>query len=337
MRVFFPNLMGLVSLLLLGACASAPPTSGTATPAPAPARTAQGVTAPAALSPSEAAEPAESARRSVRSAAVWLASGVDSWFGDKPFADGGKVTNGRFSVSVLKRQDAGVDLKVRFNASFRLPNLENSAYLFIGRDDPRDLITDTPAAFSRQQRLLTETAADTTFFAGLGRSLGEQVDFRLGFRGGIKPYAQGRYRRPWRLGPADDIEFRETLFWSVNDHFGSTTALSYDHAFSPTLAGRWLSAATVTQTDSKFEWHSSLGAYKSLGNQRLLSLELLANGKQGSGVLLTDYGIQTRWEQPVHKDWLLGEFIIGHFWPRASALVPRSRAWALGAGLKMKF
>lgn len=313
MRVFFPNLIGLVSLLLLGACASAPPTSGNAEP------------------------PAESARRSIRSAAVWLASGVDSWFGDKPFDEGGRVTDGRFSVSVLQRQDEGVNFKLRFSASFRLPNLEERTYLFIGRDDPRDLITDKPAAFSRQQRLLTETAADTTFFAGLGRTLGDRIDFRLGFRGGLKPYAQGRYRRPWRLGPADDIEFRETLFWSVDDQFGSTTALSYEHAFSPTLTGRWLSAATVTQADGKFEWHSSLGAYRSLGSQRLLSLELLATGKQGSGVLLTDYGVQTRWEQPVHKDWLLGEFIVGHFWPRANAMSPRGRAWAVGAGLKMNF
>ena len=234
MRVFFQNLMGLVSLLMLGACASAPQPSLTAEPATA--RTAQGVAAPVGQVPSEAAEPpAESARRSVRSAAVWLASGVDSWFGDKPFDEGGKVSDGRLSVTVLKRQDERVNLNVRFNASFRLPNLEDSAYVFIGRDDPRDLITDTPPALSRQQRLLTEAAADTTFFAGLGRRLGEQIDFRLGFRDGLKPYAQGRYRRPWRLGPADDIEFRETLFWSVKGHFGSTTVLSYEHAFSPTL------------------------------------------------------------------------------------------------------
>ena len=335
MRVSFQNLIGLVSVPLLGACASAPPHSVTA--APAAARAADHVAAPVAESPGQAEQPAESARRSVRSAAVWLASGVDSWFGDKPFEDGGKVSNGRLSVLVLKRQDASVDLKVRFNANFKLPNLENSAYLFIGRDNPRDLITDKPAAFTRQQQLLTERAANTTFFAGLGRPLGERVDFRLGFRGGLKPYAQARYRQPWQLGPADDFEFRETLFWSANDRFGSTTALSYDHAFSPTLAGRWLSEATITQTESRLEWHTSLGAYKLLGNQRLLSLELFASGERGSGVLLADYGVQTRWEQPVHKDWLLGELIIGHFWPRVDAMTPRGRAWVLGAGLKMKF
>ena len=103
------------------------------------------------------------------------------------------------------------------------------------------------------------------------------------------------------------------------------------------VIGRWLNAATITQADSKFEWHSSLGAYKSLGMQRLLSLELLANGKQGSGVAVADYGLQARWEQPVHKDWLLCEILIGHFWPRPDSMSARGRAWAVGAGLKMRF
>jgi len=42
--------------------------------------------------PSDADNVLEGTRRSVRSTAVWLASGVDSWFGDKPFAEGGEVS-----------------------------------------------------------------------------------------------------------------------------------------------------------------------------------------------------------------------------------------------------
>lgn len=279
----------------------------------------------------------EAARRSVHSAAVWLASGVDGWFGDKPFNEGGKVSDGELSVIGFKRRDQGFDLKVRFNARFSLPNVEEKTYLFIGRDDPKDLIKGRPASFSQQQRLLAETPGEHTFFAGLGRPVGERLDFRLGFRGGLKPYAQARYRRPWMLSPVDELEFRETLFWSVDDHFGSTTALSYRHAVSPSLAARWLNAVTITQVDRKFEWHSNLGAYQSMGEQRLLSLELLATGKQDSGVAVSDYGVQARWEQPVYKRWLIGEVTIGHFWPRPDVLSPRGRAWGVGAGLTMKF
>jgi hypothetical protein len=287
--------------------------------------------------PSETVEVLESTRASVRSTAEWLARGVDSWFGDKPFREGGKVSDGRLDVNLLKRQDESLDVNVRFNARFRLPNLEESAYLFFGRDNQRDLITDTPGPFTRQQRLLTETAANQSFFAGFGLALHESVDFRLGFRGGLKPYAQVRYRKPWVLSPIDLVEFRQTVFWSLSDHFGSTTAVSYEHAYSSTLAARWLTLATITQESKKFEWSTIVGTYKSLGGQRLLSLEALASGEQRPHLGLSDLGVQAKWEQPVYKNWLLGELVVGHFWPHKDPLTPRGKAWALGAGLKMQF
>lgn len=326
-----PVRLGLcvVVWLALVACASAP--SPAATDA-APATDA------AASAPQEAPRTMlESTRASVRSTAEWLARGVDSWFGDKPFEDGGEVKDGRLSLSVLERQDEPTDVNLRFKARFRLPNVEEKAYVFIGRDNERELVTDKPDAFTRRQRLLSESSADRSFFAGLGLMLRDSLDVRLGVRGGLKPYAQARYRKPWELGEADLVEFRETVFWTIDDHFGSTTALSYEHAFSPILAARWLNAATITQRAPKFEWSSSIGAYRSFGEQRLLSLELLASGTQDSGVRVSDAGVQVKWEQPVHEDWLIGELIVGHFWPRKEATSERGRAWALGAGLRMHF
>jgi len=291
---------------------------------------------PEAASP-EVEQALENTRRSVRSSTEWLARGVDGWFGNKPFSQGGKVSDGLLGLTLLTRQHEKADFSLRFNARVRLPNLEDRAYLFLGRDDRREVISDKPDAFSRQQRLLPENPADRAFFAGIGLLAHESLQFRLGLRGGLKPYAQARYKKPWQLGPADLVEFRETLFWSLDERLGSTTALSYEHGFSATLALRWLTAATITQHSKKFEWSSDLGAYRSLGDQRLLSLEALCSGQQGSGVAVSDYGLQLKWEQPLHKDWLLGELLIGHFWPRPDALSPRGRAWALGGSLKMKF
>jgi hypothetical protein len=307
-----------------------------------PVHAAPGDVADAALLDAAAAETQadpvfEPARQSVRATTEWLARGVDSWFGDRPFSDGGKVSDGRLSVFLLTRQHERPDLSVRFNARVWLPNLRDRAYLFLGRDDSRETVTDQPDALSRQQRLLRENNADTSFFAGLGFALHDSVQFRIGFHGGLKPYAHARFSHAWQLGGDDRVDFRETVFWTPDDHVGSTTALSYEHAWSPTLVLRWLNAATITQDSKRFEWSSSLGAYRSFGDQQLLSLEALCSGRQSSGVPVTDIGAQVKWEQPVHKDWLLGEVLIGHFWPRPDAQTPRTRAWAVGAGLKMKF
>jgi hypothetical protein len=101
---------------------------------------------------------------------------------------------------------------------------------------------------------------------------------------------------------------------------------------------RWLNAATITETSRNFGWSSSLAAYQSLGQRRLLSLEVFANGTgtDGTGVGASDIGTLVRWEQPVYRNWLFVEFVGGHFWPRPDAFSGRGRAWAAGANLKMR-
>src|SRR5690606_11778751 len=103
--------------------------------------------------------------------------------------------------------------------------------------------------------------------------LRESLDVRLGLRGGLKPYAQVRYRHHWTFSPQDRLEFRETLFYSADDRLGSTTSLSYEHSLSATLSTRWLNSLTMTQDSEDAAWSSSLGAYRSFGQDRILSLE----------------------------------------------------------------
>src|SRR5262249_29183817 len=157
------------------------------------------------------------------------------------------------------------------------------AYLFVGRDNEREVVEDTPGAFSRQDRLLAETRDDRSFFTGLGYSLLDSVDLRLGFHG-IRPYAQARYRQPLTPNESALVEFRQTFFWRVSDHFGTTTAISYEHALAPDLALRWLTASTGTQKTRQFDWSSIFGGYKSYGDQKLLSLELISTGRLSGGV-----------------------------------------------------
>ena len=203
----------------------------------------------------------DATRRSVRSTVVWLARGVDSWFGKKPFEAGGKVTDGRLDVGLLKRHGESEALNMRFDARFRLPNIEEHAYLFLGSDNEREAVTDKPDALSGQEQLRSQGTAGRAFFAGLVVPLLDSVDFRIGVRGALKPFMQVRYLRSWQLDPADLVEFRETVFWTLDDYLGSTTAVSYEHAFSSTLAGRCLSSITKSQRYEEFDWSTNLGMY----------------------------------------------------------------------------
>jgi hypothetical protein len=279
----------------------------------------------------------ESTQRSVRSSALWLARGVDSWFGDRPFEDGGAVRDGRLSLNLRQRQDEGFSASLRLNARFSLPNLEALGYFFVGRDNPRDIITDQPGAFTSGEKLVPDPDERLSFFAGFGRALTDAVDLRVGFRGGIKPYVQARYRKPWQLGPDDRVEFRQTVFWSSDDRLGATAAVNVEHVWSPALIGRWVSAATVTQEEPDLGWQSQFSLHRGFGPERWLTLEALLSGRRDTGVDVQDYGLQARWEQPLHRDRLAGEISVGHFWPRPEATAPRARAWAVGLGLKLRF
>ena len=334
-----PWAAGLLGLCCHGALLAQTPAQ---TAAQAPPEPAVESPLPAGEAPSEAPTAPEvlaAARRNAQAGAEWLARGVDSWFGTKPFEEGGAVTDGRLSLVVFKRQDQKVDVDLRFSARYRLPNVEQQAYLFIGRDDARDVQRDTPDGLADPMRLQTGGGpTQRTVLAGLGLSLWDEVDFRLGLGRRLKPYAQARYSLPWVLAPGHSLDFRQTLFWTREDRAGLTTALSLDSTLNRSLALRWLNATTTTQQARVTEWSSSLGLVAQLAGLHRVSLEALFNGtsERGPGVIVSDRGLLAKWEQPLHRNWLLGELMVGHFWPLRDSAVPRQRAWAVGAGLKMK-
>ncbi|MCK9469443.1 MAG: hypothetical protein WCX90_10325 [Thiohalomonadaceae bacterium] len=280
---------------------------------------------------------ADSSRRSVRRFVVWLGEGVNDWFGDKPFSEGGKVSHGRLSVRLRWQEDDGVDTNVRFNARFELPNLRDKAYVFFGQENKRNLIADQPETFTREQLLTQSRRDDQTGFLGLGVNLRDYVDFRVGVHGGLKPYSQARYRRQWMLSAKNRVEFGETLFWRSREGFGSTTLLELEHAYAESLLFKWQNAATITKETDGFAWSSSVGAFKILGNNNLLSMEALVNGETDSKDYIYEYGTRLRWLQPIYRDWLLIDLILGHFWPSGEKDPERQNNWAASAGLMMHF
>jgi len=93
-----------------------------------------------------------SAVSAVRGFSVWLGETVNDWFGDRPFEEGGKVTNGRLGLRNLWRQDEGWNTNVRFRARFDLPNLRDKAYVesverWFARRTPTRPVKRSPSNF----------------------------------------------------------------------------------------------------------------------------------------------------------------------------------------------
>lgn len=278
----------------------------------------------------------ESARDYTFKGSYWLAREVNSWFGDAPFEGNGRVS-GYVRVNGLWDQRDGSKANVRFRLRVKLPNLQNRAYAFVGQDNKDEIVRDQPAAFSREQMLLRENGRqDQSFFAGLGYDLKDNIDFRVGFRGGLNPYVQARYRKDWQLSPRDIVYFRESLFWSVKDSVGSTTVVDYEHALTSSLIARWSTVGTITRRTHGFEWQTGVGLIKDFPGIRTASIETLVQGNTGE-VDVSNYGVRASWRQPVYKEWLFGKVTLGHFWPKDKEIRSRERAWALGASVEMHF
>ena len=280
----------------------------------------------------------DSSREGVRGATEWVARGVDSWFGDIPFEEGGKVTNGRIRSRVIWRENDEVDFNLRFRVSMRLPNLQDKVYLLIGSENEEDLIRDTPDTVMDQQRLLRENRRDDeTFFTGIGLRVVDNVSASIGLRDLHKPYLKLRYRYKWLVTPRNLISFKETGFWALSDGFGATTSLDFEHAFSQVLSARWHNSGTFSEEDDGLDWYTSVGLFRDFGDQKELSGEVLADGETGKDVDVEEYGVLMKWRQPVYRDWLLGELSAGHYWEREHIEDERQSKWALGVGLQMNF
>ena len=103
----------------------------------------------------------EESRKEVREATEWAARRVDSWFGNIPFEEGGKISKGRIRLRTIWREHDEVDVNLRFRVRMTLPNLQDKSHVFIGSENERDLVRGRPDTVTEQQRLLRENKSRT--------------------------------------------------------------------------------------------------------------------------------------------------------------------------------
>ncbi|MFO8005871.1 hypothetical protein [Thioalkalivibrio sp.] len=291
----------------------------------------------------DAEEPTEiraltATRQALHGSAYWLVENVDSWFGDMPFDEEGGRVRGTVRLRLVYREDDGLATDSRFKLRVKMPNVSTRAYVFIGRDNEQELVSDQSEAFTREQLLLPENESDSqTLFVGLGYLLRDNLDFRLGVRSGYKLYGQARYRKVWSQTEASNLAWRQTIFLAVDDGLGTTTSLDYTYVLSPRTALRWRNSGTFSTETAGVNWSTSLGLFQAFGDARQLSVEILGNGETDARVPMREYGIRGIWSQPVYRDWVIGELILGHFWPKYDDDPQRDRSWAAGLGIEMQF
>lgn len=272
-------------------------------------------------------------------AALWF----DGLFGERNehAIASARGTSGRFEVSGLYSEYEGSRVRLRGNVRFDFPNFAKRWNAFIGRDDQDDFIRDRSEGLALRSQFL-DFSDQNRWLAGLGYSLPgsykQRTDFRVGGKLGSEPeiFAQGRFRRNFLINDRNLVHFRETLFWTNRDGFGSTTSLDYDHVVKRTMLLRWGNVGTVSESTDGLEWRSAMLLYQSLDNAKALAYEVFVRGETAWEVPLKEYGARTIYRQPLlHRDWLAGEVVLGYSWPRFEIEDERKGSATIGIGLEI--
>ena len=270
-------------------------------------------------------------------AALWF----DGLFGEDRHPKAAANTAGRVETSYLHSSFEGSKIRTRFNVRFRFPNLNDKFEAFAGRD--QSFVTDRIEGFGLRSQFL-DISDEDLWIAGIGYRLPgsyrQRTDFRVGASGGRTPevFVQGRHRRNWYVGERDLWHFRETLFWTNRDGFGSTTGLDFDHLLSRSLLLRWGNIGTYSEITHGLDWRSAWVLYDDLSSHSALGYEVFIRGETDAEIPLHEYGARTVYRHTIlHRDWLWGEADLGYTWPQLHRDEPRQGSTEIGVGIELLF
>ena len=290
-------------------------------------------------------EPAlEATRRRLYQTVCGAVTWFDGLFGESRGVEIAKRTSGRVELSFVESEYHGFKVRARFHARVRFPNIEERFEAFVGRDDEDQFVEDRPEGFGIRSQFHS-FEEDDRWVAGLGYGLAgsyaKRTDFRLGGRGGRTPeiFAQGRHRRNWFVGDRVLWHFRETLFWTNRDGFGTTTSLDFDRIMAPRVLLRVGGVGTFSEETDGLSYRLVGVVYQNLSlSGRALSYELFARGETDDEVGLGEYGLRLILRRPVlGKPWLFGELIGGYSWLRERFADTRRGSYSIGFGIDLFF
>ena len=130
---------------------------------------------------------------------------------------------------------------------------------------------------------------------------------------------------------------RVTPFANHLDGAGLTFGPDFDHALSPTRLLRWSSIGTVTEETSGVGWRTALVLYQSLRELRAIAFEAFERGATAAPVPLVEYGVRTIYRQPLFRQRLFAELVVGYSWPRVDPTLEREGSAGVTFGLEMPF
>ena len=357
------------SVFAVGCASSRSPQKPAASPRPNPAAPAASAPAPdAAAAPVAAAQPAaaQSAEpekadnpaydrcgnnphssvwldkvgygvyRSVCASATWL----DSFFGGYRGDSERDSSFGRVGVGGSWDKFNGTSAKFRFKAKVQFPRTKNRLNAFVGRFEKDEFVRGQNEDVGSVPAVFQETQ-EKDWLLGFGynpvRSARSRLDFDAGVRLDfpVDPFVKGTYRYYLFMNDKSLLRVAQTVFWTNQLEFGTTSRLDAERVVADNLHLRWQALGTIAQETEGLDWRSSLTLYQHLGGLRAIAWEAEIEGETDAPISLDHYGLRAIYRQRIFRDDLFLELQARLFWPRSIDHPEREATPGIGFGFEM--
>jgi hypothetical protein len=266
----------------------------------------------------------------------------DGFFGSRRYDDEARKTHGRAQVRAVWDEHDELELDGRLRARYELPNLDRRVNAFLGRDDEEELVRGVDDSFDFLPDFFRGEGREE-WIVGLGyrpvSSDRSQTDFDVGVevRTPLEPFVRGRYRHYWLVGDRNLLRAQESLYWTSQRGFGTTTSFEFERPIGEQALVRWGNRGTIDEESEGVEWFTGLTLYHGFGPDQAVALSIGADGETDDEVPLQEYGSRLTYRRRMLRDWFFGELIGGVSWPRDELGDRRETSWHFGFGFEIQF
>jgi hypothetical protein len=265
----------------------------------------------------------------------------DSFFGDARAHDEASTTYGTVSVYLKWTEHDQFEPIFKGRVNIDLPNAEKKMKLFVGRLSPEEFLTDTTGYQGPAQPPNEDDEED--WLVGLGYTPLNSRTQRINLSVGVRvdwppdPYTKVQYRWYHPLGANLLFRFRQTGFWYLEDGFGTTTNLDFEHRPRPDVLIRTSTSATFSEATEGVKWWLSSTAFRQLSKGRAIGGRIWIRGETEAPVEVREYGFWVLFRKRLHREWLYGDIATGLTWPQDDPFERRETSWGIALGIQIQF
>jgi hypothetical protein len=251
---------------------------------------------------------------------VWF----DDFFGQHRAGEDWPGSLVRWKVSTRLDEQEKPVYRSEFNASFRLPKMDQRMKLVIASETRDDQTSSQPDddPYDLEAPPGINDGEDSQTTAGLRYYITDSRKVRLNLGAGIKlenpvqPYLRVRLRYTEPLGSSTLLRLTPSIIWLTEDGINRSLRIDLERRMSENVLIRASQSLVRKELEPGISWGTVLSLYDRLSPVTVLALEAAATGTNHPDYRVERYRLAARLRSNFLREWLFLELEPEYYWPR---------------------